>query len=115
MSKKKDVVGVMDSAARETEGTEAAGKRRIGPKQVIDPFTKEWRDENKQERFKRLVEQRMTNLLRRFRQVRLLANKQQYSYTTEDAGKVIDTLHEAVDAVRQAFAGGRQAQTGFKL
>jgi hypothetical protein len=115
MSKKKNDSGVMDSAARETDGTGAIIKKRPAPKQVIDPVTHEWRDESKAEKWSRLATQRVTNALKRIKFLKALANKSQYHYEEDQAARLVQYLEDAVDEVTAAFQGRKEAAVDINL
>ena len=68
----------------------------------IGKKTKE--DETKRERFVRLAENRMNNVLKNIQLLSNLSNTSAYEYTPEDVEKIIKTLKSAVSELEKSFA-----------
>ena len=71
---------------------------------------------DKRERFVALAEKRVTRALRDLRLVGNLANKNNYSYTEQDAGKIIGALDAELKVLKSRFASGIDKNSSrFKL
>ena len=60
-------------------------------------------NETKHERFCRLAENRMTNILKQFELLGNLSNTSAYEYTQHDIDKIIRALKAAVSEVERSF------------
>ena len=70
--------------------------------------------ETKRDKFVRLAEKRMENILKGLDLLGNLANTSNYDYTDADAAKIIKTLKSAVGDLERTFASS-QKNTKFKL
>jgi len=69
---------------------------------------------NKAEKFERLAEKRMTDLLKKIRLVGNLANKNNYYYTEEHANQIIVTIeHELKDLKRKFLEETKEKEAKF--
>ncbi len=59
--------------------------------------------ETKREKFVRLAEKRMDNILKGIELMRNLANTNNYEYTQEDLNKIIKTLKSAVSDLEHTY------------
>ena len=78
-------------------------------KSTIDTKT-----ETPSDKFKRLGEQRVGSALRYIRMVGNLAGPG-YEGTPDQKAKIVAAMQEAVDEVKQRFAGKQVASAGFRL
>ena len=70
----------------------------------------------KRERFVVLAEKRMTRTIKEFRLIGNLANKHNYSYTEQDARRILSALESELKLLRNRFlADDNRAKTVFKL
>jgi hypothetical protein len=69
---------------------------------------------DKRERFIVLAERRVPRALRELRLIGNLANRHNYSYTQQDAKKIISTLESELRTVKSRFVAGDTARA-FKL
>jgi hypothetical protein len=70
--------------------------------------------ETKRDKFVRLTEKRMENVLKGISLLSNLANTSNYEYTEADAAKIIKTLKTAVSDLERAY-NSSQKNTKFKL
>ena len=70
--------------------------------------------ETKRDKFVRLAENRMENVLKGISLLGNLANTSNYDYTEADAAKIVKTLKSAVSDLEKTFASSRK-NTKFKL
>ena len=71
---------------------------------------------NREKKFIELAEKRMNRLINQIRLVGNLANKSNYSYSDSQANKIIKTLNEEFNEVRQKFRNNKNSKTTkFKL
>ena len=71
---------------------------------------------NREKKFIELAEKRMTHLIKQIKLVGNLANKSNYIYTDKQANKIIKTLNDELNDVKQKFRNGKNnKQTKFKL
>ncbi|MCI0653049.1 MAG: hypothetical protein L0Y39_01030 [Methylococcaceae bacterium] len=67
-------------------------------------------------KFVELAEKRVTRAIKDIRLIANLANRSNYSYTPEDAKKIIKTLRDEVDGLKARFdASGGDSSPLFKL
>jgi len=73
-------------------------------------------DTDKREKFVGLAENRVNRAVKDMRLIGNLANRSNYSYTDEDAKKIVKALKDALEEVRVKFdSGGRSDSEEFKL
>ena len=70
--------------------------------------------ETKRDKFVRLAENRMENVLKGISLLGNLANTNNYEYTDEDAAKIIKALKSAVNDLERTYSSS-QKKTKFKL
>lgn len=70
------------------------------------------KDESKRDKFKRIVQQRMTSALK---SIRLIGNcaSPAYEYTAADIAHMITTLQNAVEGLEGRFESKGEKDTGF--
>ena len=69
--------------------------------------------ESKEDRFKRLAEQRVPAALKRISLISKLSNRSSYAYTDEQIQKIVTSLRDEVSRVEAAFTrttGGAKPQ-----
>lgn len=71
--------------------------------------------ETKEDRFKRLAEQRVPAALKRISLITKLSNRGSYAYTDEQVQKIIASLREEVGRVEAAFTKTSGAKPQFQL
>lgn len=72
--------------------------------------------ESSREKFVRLAESRVNNLVKTMRLLGNLSNKSNYSYTDQDVDKIFKTLERELRNAKSRFnAGGRADDTTFRL
>jgi len=71
--------------------------------------------ENAREKFVQLAEKRVVRAIHAIRLVGNLSNRSNYSYTEEDAKKIIRTLQTALDEMKAKFSTGRNSGIEFRL
>ena len=72
--------------------------------------------ETKEDRFKRLAEQRVPAALKRISLIAKLSNRSSYAYTDEQIQKIIASLRDEVSRVEAAFTKTRGASNpSFQL
>lgn len=71
-------------------------------------------NETKREKFVRLAENRMENVLKGISLLSNLANTSNYDYTEADLNKIIKTLKSAVSDLERTYSGTNKS-TKFKL
>lgn len=69
--------------------------------------------ENKSEKFKRLAEKRVNNVLRELKLIGNLSNKSNYEYSSDDVYKIIKTLKLATNDLETQFKS--KSKDNFKL
>lgn len=70
----------------------------------------------KQARFERLAEKRLTETIKKLRLVGNLANRHNYSYTDEHVKQLFDALDSEMRTLRQRFMGQpTDGDAGFKF
>ncbi len=68
------------------------------------------------EKFIELAEKRVSRVIKDIRLVGNLSNRSNYTYTQEDARKIVKALRDEVDALKARFdAKGGDAKAVFKL
>jgi ABC-type Fe3+-hydroxamate transport system substrate-binding protein len=68
------------------------------------------------ERFVSLANSRVTAAIKQIRLVGNLANKKNYQYESEDAGKIIRALQRELDELKEKFKGEEKSEsTIFRL
>jgi hypothetical protein len=73
-------------------------------------------DTDKRGKFVGLAENRVNRAVKDMRLIGNLANRSNYSYTDEDAKKIVKALKDALEEVRVKFdSGGRSDSEEFKL
>ena len=71
---------------------------------------------NREKKFIELAEKRMSRLIKQIRLVGNLANKSNYSYSDSQANKIIKTLNDEFNEVRQKFRINKNSKSSkFKL
>lgn len=95
-----------------------APKRR--GKTPLTPEQKEARkqqllNEPKDAKFRRLANYRMPKALKAIASIGLLANRQSYSYTSEQVIKILEALRKAVVTVDNKFSGNKENGATFAL
>lgn len=71
---------------------------------------------DKRERFVVLAEKRVTRAIKEFRLIGNLANKHNYSYTEQDAQRIVSALESELKVLRNRFfADDNRSTTVFKL
>jgi ABC-type Fe3+-hydroxamate transport system substrate-binding protein len=71
---------------------------------------------NREKKFIELAEKRMTRLIKQIKLVGNLSNKSNYIYTDKQANKIIKTLNDELNDVKQKFRNGsNNKQSKFKL
>ena len=69
----------------------------------------------KQQRFERLAEKRLTETIKKLRLVGNLANRHNYSYTDDHVKQIFDAIDAEVRSLRQRFLGQPKAgNPGFR-
>ena len=71
--------------------------------------------ESKEDRFKRLAEQRVPAALKRISLIAKLSNRGSYVYTDEQVQKIIASLREEVNRVEAAFTKTSGSKPQFQL
>jgi len=61
------------------------------------------KDESKENRFRRVASRRVKEILNKLRLLKNCANKSVYSYTDEQARKIINTIDEELKHVKSEF------------
>lgn len=70
----------------------------------------------KQAKFERLAEKRLTETIKKLRLVGNLANRHNYSYTDEHVKQIFDALDSEIRTLRQRFVGQPKGdEAGFKF
>ena len=59
---------------------------------------------DREAKFIKLMERRVNNVLHQLKLVENLANKQNYTYSNEDANKALTAISKRVDRVKEVFA-----------
>jgi len=71
---------------------------------------------NREKKFIELAEKRMTRLIKQIKLVGNLANKSNYIYTDKQASKIIKTLNDELNDVKQKFRNSKNSKsTKFEL
>lgn len=76
---------------------------------VIDPT------ESKRDRFLRVAEPRMRNVLKGLHNLRKTANRVTYDYAPEDIERIQKALSMELSLLGQAFAGQKQGEDEFNF
>ena len=72
--------------------------------------------ETNKAKFIRLIEKRVNKVINSMRLVGNLANRSNYSYTEDDAKRVIDAIEEELRLLKRRFeASGEKEKKEFKL
>jgi hypothetical protein len=72
--------------------------------------------EDDRAKFKELAEKRVNRAIKDLALVGNLANRSNYSYTEQDAKKILKVLKDALDETRSKFeSGGASAKNEFRL
>jgi len=72
--------------------------------------------ESSREKFVRLAESRVNNLVKTMRLLGNLSNRSNYSYSEDDVDKIFRTLERELRTAKARFnAGGRSDDTTFRL
>ena len=72
--------------------------------------------ETSREKFVRLTEARVNNLIKTIRLVGNLSNRSNYSYTNKDVDKIFRSIEKELREARARFrTGGRSGDSTFKL
>jgi hypothetical protein len=69
----------------------------------------------KQEKFKRLAEKRVNELLDKFRLVGNLADKRNYSYSEDQAKQIVRAVEEEVKTLRSKFLSAEHSEKNFRF
>lgn len=64
--------------------------------------------ESKSQRFKRLLGDRMPKVLARLRQIKALANRAQYEFSSTQAAWAIAKIHAELEEIAMAFQSGKK-------
>ena len=59
--------------------------------------------DKKSQRFRRLAEKRVTNLIKHLRLIGNLANKKNYSYTEEEAKQIFTAIEQELEQSKKKF------------
>lgn len=79
------------------------------------PKTPEQRQRERRERFAKLAPARVNKALTALRNVGRCGNQASYSYTPDEAAKIIGALSDALTEVQDAFAQKSSGKTLFSL
>lgn len=71
--------------------------------------------ETKEDRFRRLANRRVPNVLKSLVYVARLGNRAQYAYTPEQVATITGAIGDAFARVKDAFAAQSAAANGFRL
>ena len=71
-------------------------------------------NESKHDKFKRLATLRVRNAIKRIELVGNLSSPG-YEYTEEEAGKILSSMQETLDVVKEKFSRSRSKTTSFEL
>ena len=71
--------------------------------------------ETKRDKFVRLAENRMNNVLKGIELLGNLSNQNNYEYTQQDLNKIIKTLKEAVNDLEKVYDTSTNKNRKFKL
>lgn len=69
----------------------------------------------KQERFKRLAEQRVNSILDKLRLLGQLSNKSNYDYTDAQVNAIFRVLQKDLNATKAKFGKGAKEERRFRL
>lgn len=67
------------------------------------------------DKFQRLANYRMPRLLKRLRQIKALANKSQYDFSSEQVGKIVNAIHKELEDIAMAFQGQKKSAESWSL
>ena len=84
-------------------------------KQKAPPKTPEQRQRERRERFTKLAPARVTKALTALRNVGRCGNQASYSYSPDEAAKIIGALSDALAEVKDAFAQKSSGKATFTL
>lgn len=84
-------------------------------KQKAPPKTPEQRQRERRERFTKLAPARTQKALTALRNVGRCGNQASYSYTPEEAAKILGALSDVLAEVQDAFAQKSSGKTVFTL
>ena len=84
-------------------------------KQKAAPKTPEQRQRERRERFSKLAPARVNKALTALRNVGRCGNQASYSYTPDEAAKIIGALSDALTEVQDAFAQKSSGKATFSL
>ena len=84
-------------------------------KQKAAPRTPEQRQRERRERFTKLAPARVNKALAALRNVGRCGNQAGYSYTPDEAAKILGALSDALTEVQDAFAQKSSGKTLFSL
>lgn len=85
------------------------------PKAKATPKTPEQRQRERRERFLKLAPARVQKALAALRNAGRCGNQAGYSYTPEEAAKILGALSDALTEVQDAFAQKSSGKTTFSL
>lgn len=85
------------------------------PKQKSAPKTPEQRQRERRERFAKLAPARVNKALAALRNVARCGNQASYSYSPDEAAKIMGALSDALTEVQDAFAQKSSGKTLFSL
>ena len=71
--------------------------------------------DTKQEKFKRLAEKRVNELLDKFRLVGNLADKRNYSYSEDQARQIVRAVEEEIKTLRSKFLNAENNEKNFSF
>jgi hypothetical protein len=71
--------------------------------------------DTKQEKFKRLAEKRVNELLDKFRLVGNLADKRNYSYSEDQARQIVRAIEEEIKTLRSKFLSAENNEKNFSF
>lgn len=77
--------------------------------------TPEQRQQERRDRFIRLAAKRVQRALDALTNVSRLGNRSAYSYTDEEAAKIVNTIYDSAVSVKDAFSETKGGKTVFTL
>lgn len=81
-----------------------AKSKKSGAEQTTPAQTAEERKAAKRQRFERLAVKRVRKALRALEHVRACGNRQNYSYSEDEAGKIISAIKDKVSEICSAYS-----------
>ncbi len=71
--------------------------------------------ESREERFKRIAERRVKDLLDKIRLLKNCSDRSSYAYTDEQISKIFRTINSELKSTKEAFSRNKQKKRGFSL